>query len=71
MLKRIFYEGEHDFSAQICPQARFEDLDLEAIKHFREMWMRKSGNGALKNVSDTKLLRDIEVIVDKFKTRIS
>ena len=29
------------------------------------MWMRKSGNGALKNVSDTKLLRDIEVIVDK------
>ena len=65
MLKRIFYEGEPDFSAQICPQARFEDLDLEAIKHFREMWMRKSGNGALKNVSDTKLLRDIEVIVDK------
>lgn len=65
MLKRIFYEGEPDFSAQICPHARFEDLDLEAIKHFREMWMRKSGNGALKNVSDTKLLRDIEVIMDK------
>ncbi len=65
MLKRIFYEGEPDFSAQICSQARFEDLDLEAIKHFREMWMRKSGNGALKNVSDAKLLRDIEVIVDK------
>ena len=65
MLKRIFYEGELDFSAQVCAKATFEDLDPESIKHFREMWIRKSGNNGLKNISDEKLLRDVEVVVDK------
>lgn len=37
MLKRIFNEAEPDFSAQICPHAKFEDLDGEAIKAFKEM----------------------------------
>ena len=65
MLKRIFYETEPDFSAQVCPEAQFEDLDSNAIAHFRDMWIRKSGNSTLKNISDEKLLRDVEVVVDK------
>lgn len=46
-----------------------EYLKVENIihlkSHFNDRLNVKSGNGALKNVSDTKLLRDIEVIVDK------
>lgn len=59
MLKRIFNEAEPDFSAQICPHAKFEDLDKESIKVFREMWLRKSGNHSLKSLSDQQLLKDV------------
>jgi ATP-dependent DNA helicase RecG len=65
MLKRIFNEGEPDFSAQICPKAKWEDLDSDSINIFREMWMRKSGNPNLKNLSDKQLLKDIGAIEDK------
>ncbi len=65
MLKRIFNEAEPDFSAQICPNAKFEDLDNEAIQIFREMWLRKSGNHNLKSLSDKQLLKDIGAIEDK------
>ena len=65
MLKRIFNEAEPDFSAQICPSAKLEDLDSECIKIFREMWMRKSGNQNLKSLSDKQLLKDIGAIEDK------
>lgn len=65
MLKRIFNEGEPDFSAQICPQASFSDLNSNAISHFRELWIRKSGNASIQNMSDDKLLNAIEVIGDK------
>lgn len=65
MLKRIFEEGEPDFSAQICPDASMTDLDSAAVNQFREMWMRKSGNGNLKNVSVEKLLNDTELVLEK------
>jgi len=65
MLKRIFDEGEPDFSAQICSQANLEDLDEKAINLFREMWIRKSGNEALKNISTEKILLDTELINEK------
>jgi ATP-dependent DNA helicase RecG len=65
MLKRIFEEGVPDFSAQVCRDATFKDLDANAIKCFREMWHKQSGNGSLKNTSDEQLLRDCEAIVDK------
>ena len=64
MLKRIFDEGVPDFSALICPDAKFEDLDLVAINAFREAWMRKSGNYQLSHISEKQILRDIEVITD-------
>lgn len=65
MLKRIFDEGVPDFSALICPGARFEDLDLVAINAFREAWIRKSGNNQLKHIPEKQILRDIEVITDR------
>ncbi len=64
MLKRIFNEGIPDFSAQICLNAKFEDLDKDSINVSRELWIRKSGKAALKSISDKRLLRDIEVISD-------
>jgi ATP-dependent DNA helicase RecG len=65
MLKRIFDEGVPDFSAQICPNANFEDLDLAAINVFREAWIRKSGHNQLKHISEKQILRDIEVVTDQ------
>lgn len=65
MLKRIFNEAETDFSAQICPHAKLEDLDSESIKIFQEMWMRKSSNHNLKGLSDKQLLKDIGAVKDK------
>lgn len=68
MLKRIFNEGEPDFSAQICSEAALTDLDNTAISHFRDLWFRKSGNDTIKNMSDEKLLRAIEIFGDKGMT---
>lgn len=64
MLKRIFIEAEPDFSAQICPNAKMEDLDSESINVFRQMWIHKSGNHNLKSLSDKQLLKDIGAIED-------
>ncbi len=65
MLKRIFNEAEPDFSAQIWPHAKLEDLDKESINIFREMWIRKSGNHNLKSLSENQLLKDIGAVEDK------
>jgi ATP-dependent DNA helicase RecG len=61
----IFNEAEPDFSAQICLHAKFEDLDKESIKVFREIWLRKSGNHGLKSLSDQQLLKDVGAVEDK------
>lgn len=65
MLKRIFEEGVPDFSALVCPDAKFEDLDLVAIHAFQEAWIRKSGNSQLKHIPEKQILRDIEVVTDQ------
>jgi ATP-dependent DNA helicase RecG len=64
LLKRIFEEGVSDYSAEICPKAKFSDLDADAIKKFRAMWRRKSGNEALDRLGDEQLLRDAGLIRD-------
>lgn len=63
-LKRIFDEAGPDFSAEICPKASMADLDPDAIRRFREMWHRKSGDEALDKVTDERLLADAELVVD-------
>lgn len=64
MLKRIFDESGPDFSAEICPQAYFEDLSEEAIERFRTIWMKKSRNIALQELSPLQLLEDAELVLD-------
>ncbi len=65
MLKAIFNEGIPDFSAQICPNACFEDLDPIAINAFRKAWIRKSGSYHLEHIAEKQLLCDIEVLTDQ------
>jgi len=62
-LRRIFDETAPDFSAEPCPQSSLNDLDPDAIEHFRSMWWRRSGNAALESLPPEQLLRDAELVV--------
>lgn len=64
MLGRIFDEAGPDFSAETCPKATIEVLAPRAVENMREMWVRKSGNEALYNLSMEQLLTDAELLVD-------
>jgi ATP-dependent DNA helicase RecG len=64
VLKRIFEEAGPDFSAEICRNAALADLDSGAIRQFRELWQRKSGNKNLSQLTDKQLLIDAELLVD-------
>jgi len=61
MLKRIFDESGPDFSAEVCIQAVFSDLDSDAIEDFRNRWIQKTGNKALQSLSKEQLLTDAEL----------
>ena len=50
-LRGVFQESGPDFSAELHPDAGIDDLDPALIERFREMWMRKSGNAALAQLS--------------------
>lgn len=63
-LKRIFDESGPDYSAEICSGAALEDLDPVAIEHFRQRWLRKSGNQSLATMPIRQLLSDSELIDD-------
>lgn len=63
-LKRIFDESGPDFSAEICPQATIDSLDLIAIQRLRERWHRKSKNDSLLSMTNEQLLRDSELMID-------
>ena len=63
-LRLIHAEGEPDFSAQICPAAKLEDLDPAALAEFRARWAKKSANPRLLNASDEQTLSDAELWVD-------
>ncbi|MBU2550010.1 MAG: putative DNA binding domain-containing protein, partial [Proteobacteria bacterium] len=64
-LRRIFSESGHDFSSEICPGARLEHLDSQAIEAFRARWIKKSGNPQLDSLTLEQLLHDAELITDK------
>ncbi len=60
-LRRIFDEAGPDFSAEICPNAAFEDLDLKAIVNFRRRWHVKAKRDSILQCSDQALLQDAEL----------
>jgi len=64
-LRQIFAEAQGpDFSAQICRGATMGDLAPEAIERFRSLWLRKSGNEALRSFTPERLLADAELTFD-------
>lgn len=63
-LRLIFAETARDFSAEVCSNATFQDLDASAVENFRRRWMDKSGNRALSAVSPEQLLQDAELTLD-------
>lgn len=60
--RHIFQESGHDFSADVCNGAVWEDLDESAIEIFRGYWAKKSANPALGNRTQRQLLQDCEVV---------
>lgn len=58
VLAGIFAEASPDFSQTVCDGATFDDLSPEAIAAFRALWVRRSGNRTLDQVSDARLLAD-------------
>ena len=60
--RRIYEETGVDFSGTICVDAKFSDIDENAVEVFRKRWIEKSGNTRLKGVEWEQLLRDCEAI---------
>ncbi|MBN2494931.1 MAG: ATP-binding protein, partial [Deltaproteobacteria bacterium] len=63
-LKRIFDEGQPDFSAQVCSGATLADLEPAAIAEFRKRWAVKARRDDLSRLSDARLLEDAELLLD-------
>jgi ATP-dependent DNA helicase RecG len=63
-LMSIAAEKAPDFTAEICAKASTEDLSPRAIQRFREKWVLKSGNPALRGLENVHLLSDAELIVN-------
>lgn len=63
MLKRILDEAGPDFSAETCPSATLDDLEVSAISDFRQRWVRKSGQKSLLNMTNSELLESAELLV--------
>ena len=64
IMRCIYEESGHDFSADICPQLTIDDLDVAAIDQFREKWMKKANKPSLKALSVQQLLSDCGAIDD-------
>lgn len=63
-LRRIHEETGPDFSAEICPGARIEDLDPAAIDVLRRLWQRRAPEQDIASREVGRLLADAELLVD-------
>ena len=61
MLKRIFDEGEPDFSATCCDSASLDDLDPQAIQIFRDRWAAQRRRSDLSELTVEQLLVDADL----------
>lgn len=64
-LRRIHEEVGPDFSAEICPTARLEDLDPAAIEIFRRLWQRKAPAQDIATRPVERLLTDAELVLGR------
>jgi ATP-dependent DNA helicase RecG len=62
-LREIHAETGPDFSTQICPDAKFSDLDPSAVSLLRQLWRRKTPGLDLTSRSDERLLTDAELLI--------
>lgn len=63
VLRKIFAESGFDYSAQICPDAQFTDLDANAIAVFRSVILKKNKNSKIAD-DDRQFLLDRDVIYE-------
>ena len=63
-LRRIHEETGPDFSAEICPEARLQDLDPAAIELLRRLWQLKVPGQDIASRPSERLLADAELLVD-------
>ena len=63
--RKIYEETGVDFSGTVCVDAKFSDIDENAVEVFRKKWIEKSGNTRLKGVESEQLLRDCEAITEE------
>jgi len=61
-IRALVERATSDFSAEVCRDAGMHDLHPEAIREFRNRWVRKSGSQALLSMSDERLLTDAELV---------
>lgn len=61
-LRRIHEETGPDFSAEICPTARLEDLDPAAIDVLRRLWQRRAPEQNIAGRPVERLLADAELL---------
>jgi len=58
----ILLENEPDFSAQICPGLRLENLDATAIEQMKDAYSRKQQNPGFKALSTEQVLIDLKLL---------
>jgi ATP-dependent DNA helicase RecG len=58
IMRKIYEESGHDFSADICPNITIDDLDENAIEEFRKRWIRKTNNQRISSLPIKQLLND-------------
>jgi ATP-dependent DNA helicase RecG len=61
---RILSEREPDFSATICKELTFEDLDAEAIQLMKAGYAKKQKNPAFETLPDLQVLGDLGLFVN-------
>ncbi len=62
VMRRVYEEAGHDFSADICPGATIDDLDETAIGEFRKRWAEKSKNPRILTLPKRQLLNDCSAV---------
>jgi ATP-dependent DNA helicase RecG len=68
-LEQIRAEAAPDFSAQVLKGTDLACLDPKALRGFRSLWIRKSGNDRLRTLTDEQLLTDAELMLGGQLTR--
>lgn len=62
-LAKLLVAGEPDYSAKVCPDATFEDLDPDAVDRFRLLVAGRADSLISRTLSSEQLLSDYDLIL--------